>query len=480
MEMKRPMDVIGDCRSFHLIGIGGVGMGAIARVLLEMGKRVAGSDTHPGPHTEKLARRGATIYSGHNGENVGEVDLVVATDAVKESNPEIAEARRRGIPVLFRPDMLAALAAGRRCVAVAGTHGKTSTSAMLAWILERTGKDPTVILGADVLSYDGGGKLGSDDIIVIEACEAFNAMLKLAPQIGVITSIEPDHLDYHGSFENLLASFARFAENVACDGGLLIYNADDEGASRVGRASSGRRTTYGCGDDAGVAITGVSPTREGSTFTFRTESYGEVTARIGVPGLHAVSNAAGAIAAAMALGVEPSDAAWALQRYEAPRRRFEVRGVFDGVTLIDDYAHHPTEIAAALAAARQRHPGSRIVALFQPHMYSRTKFLMSEFARCFGDADEVVVTEVYAAREPMKGLPSAPGEMADVAQELTEALAREEPNKPVCFIEDKARAADAAWAHACEGDVVIVIGAGDIGDEADRLAGGRGSRRAAP
>ena len=456
--------------SFHLVGINGVGMAAIARVLLDMGKRVTGSDMQPGMIADKLARRGATIITGHSAENVGDVDLVIATDAVKDTNPECVEAQRRKIPVIRRPMMLAALAEDYRCVAVTGTHGKTSTSAMIAWILDRVGLDPTVLIGADIPAYDGGGKLGSSDIMVVEACEAFNSMLLLHPFVGVITSIEPDHLDFHGSYENLLISFRRFANNTTGSCGVLIYNGDDPAANAIGRISDNAKERYGSAPDACVSIVSTTPETTGTTFTLRVMGDYEITATIPVFGAHTVSNAAGAIAAAMTLGVDAEDAATALSDYRAPRRRFDVRGYYAGITLIDDYAHHPTEIAAVLSAARQRHPDGRIIAVFQPHMYSRTKFLMADFARCFAGADEIIITEVYAAREPMKGLPSAPGEMANVARELTDAVAAQESAKYVTFIEQKGAAARHAWDRAKSGDVVVLIGAGDIGEEADALA----------
>ena len=466
----------------HFVGVGGIGMSGLAKVMLEQGCEVSGSDLHPNTLTQRLAEMGARIYGGHDAANVNEADLVVISSAVPADNVELAEAGRRELRVIKRAEMLARLCEGRRLVAVAGTHGKTTTSAMIAWALLEAGLDPTLLVGGELLDLGTNARLGRGQHLVAEADEFDGSFLSLHPFVAVLTNIEPDHLDYYGTVEALGEAFARFLAQVSPQGHIVACSDDLRlrALLELRRHSEGSNASLGAAGSPHLAnqptpqvvayslhertadwrAADVRLKSDGSEFTLMHLGKPLGRCRLGLPGRHNVANALGAIAAADVLGVTPERAMEALARFSGTRRRFEVRGEAGGVTVVEDYAHHPTEIAATLAAARQRFPCRRLVAVFQPHTFSRTRLLFDEFARCFAEADEATITDIYAAREQnVWGSSSA---------ELAQAIKR----PPARYIADMHAAAAYLAESLRPGDVLLVLGAGDINEIVDEVLKG--------
>ena len=438
-------------KTYHLVGIGGVGMSALAWLLLERCCRVTGSDRSESAVTARLRQAGIPVSIGHRAENVGQADLVVATAAVQENNVELAEARRRGIEVVWRAEMLGrVMSEYRRRVAVAGTHGKTTTTAMVGLVLIEGGLDPTVLVGGDWDLLGGNARIGKSDLFVTEACEAFDSYLHLRPSLAVVTSIEPDHLDFHGDFQGVVRSFGKFLANVDEDG-LVVGWADD--LSLHGLVSGKRLIGYGFEMEANlraedVRLHGLSSS---SRVTLNGERIGSLD--LNVPGEKNVLNALAAIAVGLELGVPFETSARALAKFKGVDRRFQVIGEVGGVTVIDDYAHHPTEISATLDAARGALQGGRLIAVFQPHLYSRTQYFLNEFANALSKADSVVVTDVYAAREnPIPGAGAA-----DIVRIINTGA----PGRAI-YIADKDAVAAEIADELRPGDMVLILGAGDI------------------
>ncbi len=390
-------------RNVHFVGIGGAGLSAIARVMLERGFVVSGSDLNPNPLTDALAADGATIYKGHKAVYVRGVDVVVRSSAVPDDNPELIEAKSRGTPVFRRAEFLPHLLEGRVNVAVAGTHGKTTTAAMIAHVLTAAGLDPGFIVGGQVRNLGTNAHAGHGSIFVIEADEYDSMFLGTRPQVAVITNIEHDHPDQFPDRGAVVAAFAQFVLQLP-ENGVLVACADDLGARALGNVwrAAGRTTMfYGLEHpNAGWRATGLGANEEGGV-DFVAQRWGRArgSVRLKLPGTHNVLNALAALAVADYFGVLFEEAEAALKAFEGAGRRFEVRGHKAGVTVIDDYAHHPTAIRATLAAARARYPDQTLWAVWQPHTYTRTRALLDDFARAFGDADRVIVTDIYAARE---------------------------------------------------------------------------------
>ncbi|MFQ6058905.1 MAG: UDP-N-acetylmuramate--L-alanine ligase [Anaerolineae bacterium] len=433
----------------HFVGMGGIGMSGLARVLLERGHRVSGSDLKLSALTDKLAALGATVYEGHRSEQVAGAELVVISSAVPLDNPEVVEARRRGIPVLKRAEMLGRLMAEKYSIAVAGTHGKTTTSAMIALILERAGLDPTVLVGGELMDLGTNAKLGQGEYLVAEADEFDGSFLKAVPRLAVVTNIEADHLDYYGSLEAIVEAFGQFIALVPPDGYVVLCQ-DDPKVRDLG-GTEGTVVTYGLGQGAEWRATDLRLNgRGGYDFVVW---HGEAQLgpfSLGVPGRHNVTNALAAIVVAWLLGLDVDQVRGTLARYRGTRRRFEVKGVVRGVTVVDDYAHHPTEIRATLAAARERYPGQALWVVFQPHTYSRTRFLLDDFARAFDQADHLVVTAIYAAREHDDlGISSA-----DLVARMSHPHVR--------HIADLREAATYLAHRIRPGDVLLTLGAGDV------------------
>ncbi len=440
-------------RRVHLVGAGGVHLSAIGQILLTRGHIVTGSDLARSDYSERLEGAGATVYHGHAPSNLGRAEIVVATAAAASDNPELQAARERGVEVLSRAEMVQWLLADRRVLAVAGSHGKTTGSALLAQMAVDGGLDPLVLLGGDSPGLGGNARDGAGEHAVVEADEYAEAFLEYEPEIAVINNVEADHLDYYGSEERLRAAFAAFAERVRPDG-LLLVGADSEAADEIGRA---RRAAA-----ARVERFGFAPDAEWRAEQLRANDLGGLDATVllegvqlgplslRVPGRHNVLNALAALAAAMRAGVDFKRAAQAASQFTGARRRFELHGEAGGVTLVDDYAHHPSEVRATLAAARLRYPGRRLVGCFQPHTYSRSAYLLDGFRDCFEGLDALFIAPTYAAREaPSEGL-----DAAGLAAEISWPSARY-----VASLEEGA----SLIAGALEpGDVFMTIGAGDI------------------
>jgi UDP-N-acetylmuramate--alanine ligase len=457
MNTKTATIELGSVRAVHFVGMGGAGMSAMASLLLRLGYRVSGSDLKGSSLLEGLKEQGAQVFIGHDARHVGDAELVIVTSAVPRDNPEIVEAQRRNIPILPRPDALGQILARYRGIAVSGTHGKSTTSAMIALMLERCGCDPTVLVGGEVSEFKGNARLGNSDLCVIEADEYRAAFLKMPPAIAVVTNIEPEHMEFYETEENLLHAFRQFIAR-AREGAVLC--ADDANVRRVMDAAA-QRWTYGFSDDADMTARHVRCRDHQTTFEiyWRGESVGEAT--LNVPGKHNVLNACAALTVAHPLGIAWSDAIAAVEPFRGVRRRFELIGEVGGVRVFDDYAHHPTEVAATIAAARTGYAGRRVFVAFQPHLYSRTQRFVEEFAASLAAADGVVVTEIYPAREtPIEGVS---------AQLIVDSIRRRFPQTRVAFAPTKEETLPLLrdWARA--GDLVIFMGAGDIGEMAGKM-----------
>ena len=455
----------------HFIGIGGTGLSAIARLLLEMGYTVSGSDRVLSPFAEGLKRDGATVHVGHAVANVEGADWVVRSSAIDEDNPEVKEAKKRGIPVYKRADFLGRLMEDKTGIAVAGAHGKTTTTAMIAWTLFALGRDPSFIVGSTLTNLKTNARAGKSRLFVIEADEYDSMFLGLKPRIAIVTNIEHDHPDCYPTFEDMREAFRSFVELLPADGTLVACIDDPAAASLMNDA---RRTgkngvAYGLQGESTInssqwmlARNVKSNSRGGFDFDAASNLFTDaqnVHVSLQVPGKHNVQNALAVLAVIGLLGLPPKKAAEALGEFRGTGRRFEVLGEVNGITVVNDYGHHPTEIKATLAAARARYADRRIVAVWQPHTYSRTQTLFEQFASAFPDADEVIATEVYASREPKQNFTSA---MVIHSMHHPSARFIAELNDTTKYLLD----------HLRPGDVLIVFSAGDADRvSADVLAG---------
>ncbi|MCW5879108.1 MAG: UDP-N-acetylmuramate--L-alanine ligase [Anaerolineales bacterium] len=386
----------------HFIGIGGTGLSAIARVLLERGQAVTGSDREDSPLAQALRRAGATVHIGHAAGNVNGAAQVVRSSAVGDDNVEVQAAHAKGVPVYKRADFLGQLLAEQQVIGVAGSHGKTTTTAMLAWVLTALNQRPGYIIGSRAANLGSNAAAGAGRWFVVEADEYDYMFLGLAPQLALVTNVEHDHPDMFPTPDSFMQAFQQFVERIQ-PGGVLLACADDPGARALGTyaQSQGIGTRYYAHSHEADYSVQHLVSQEGLGYHFEAVYRGELLAPVSlqVPGLHNAQNALGALAAAHALGLDPAEAALALADFRGTSRRFELRGEAGGVLVVDDYAHHPAEIRSTLAAAKARYPGRRLMAVWQPHTYSRTGTLREQYAVAFGDADQVLVTDVYAARE---------------------------------------------------------------------------------
>jgi UDP-N-acetylmuramate--alanine ligase len=440
----------------HFVGIGGAGMSGIARIMLARGVTVSGSDSASSAGLSELAALGARVHVGHAAEHLGEADTLVVSSAIRPDNPELQEAVHRGIQVLHRAGALASLMFGRRVIAVSGTHGKTTTTSMITTVLRETGADPGYVIGGVLAAGGAGAADGAGPDFVAEADESDGSFLMLSPDAAVVTNVEADHLDNYGTPEAYRASFRAFAARIA-PGGLLVTCADDPGARDLasqGAALGLRVRTFGESADADYGVTAIRERGMETTFSVRSARgpFGIIDCEVslGVPGRHNALNAAAAFAAAVELGTVPERAAAALASYRGAARRMEPKGEAGGVRVLDTYAHHPTELAADLRAARGIVGSGRVVAVFQPHLYSRTKIFATEFGAALGLADEVVVLDVYAAREDPA--PGVTGRL--VADAVPGGAARYVPS-----FDDVPRVVASV---AAPGDLVLTMGAGDV------------------
>jgi UDP-N-acetylmuramate--alanine ligase len=434
-------------------------MSGIARLLLARGVRVSGSDTKEGPVLVELRRLGASITVGHQAENVRGAARVIYTAAIRQDNPELAEARRLGLDLATRAAMLGELMEGTASIAVAGTHGKTTTTGMIAAIFDAAGADPTVLIGGDLPAYGGNARVGRSPFFIAEACEAFRSFHELRPLVAVITNIEADHLDTYGSLDGVVEGFGQFVDQIR-PAGAAILCWDDPNIRRLLPRLRCRQLRYGLED--GAELTAVELDLERASPRFQPRWRGGLLGEfeLGVPGRHNVLNALAALGVALEMGLPLDAVKEGLRAFRGVGRRFDPLGEAAGVVIVDDYAHHPTEIAATLAAARQalHRP---ITAVFQPHLFSRTQQLMSEFAASFRDADQVIVCDIYPAREAP--IPGVTGEA------LAVAIREREPRKEVRFVTPKERVVELLAAELRRGQAVLTLGAGDIRDVGEAL-----------
>jgi len=436
----------------HFIGIGGAGMSGIARVLHDRGIAVTGSDLRESRYSHALREAGISVAIGHAAANLGEPEVVVISSAIPDTNPELVAARERGLPVWPRAKMLAHLAGERRTIAVAGTHGKTTTSSMVATMLAGMELDPTYLIGGEVCGFGTNAACGTGDHYVVEADESDGSFLYLDPTISVITNVEADHLDHYGTLAAVEEIFGQFARRTAPDGAVVVC-ADDERAMAVARSSGARMVTYGCSAEADVRCDDLVPQGAGHSFTVRLHGGVTCAASITVPGTHNVLNATASLAVAYALGLDVAAAAGALAGFAGVKRRFDDVGEAGGVRVIDDYAHHPTEVRATLAAARAV-GATRVCVVFQPHRYSRTAALATEFGAAFGDADRVILMEVYSAGEtPIPGV---------TGKTIVEELLLADPRARVTYLPHRSDIPAYLALSSREGDLVITMGAGDV------------------
>jgi len=444
-------------RRIHVVGIGGAGMSAIALVLQAMGHRVSGSDLKDSPVAERLRSHGITVAVGHRPENVTGAEVVTSSPAVPPDNVELVAAAALGARVVRRAEMLAAVCATRRCLAVAGTHGKTTTASMLSLILVEAGMHPSFVIGADVNEIGTNAVWDRGEWLVVEADESYGTFRALRPDLAVLTNVEPDHLDHYGTFDALRLAFAEF---VAASAAPAVVCADDPEAAAIGR----QHGAVGVGTAAGATYVMDEVVAARSSVAFRLcGPEGELgLLRVGVPGLHNARNAAVATVAALRAGAPFAAAQAALARFAGVPRRFEFRGESRGVTFVDDYAHLPSEVRAALATARSG-GWSRVVAVFQPHRYSRTAALADQFGTAFADADALVVTDVYSAGE--RPVPGVSGRL------VADAVRAQDPRLPVTYAAGWEELRQAVAAQLRPGDLCLTLGAGDLTTLPDELLG---------
>jgi len=445
----------------HFVGIGGIGMSGIAEVLVNLGFRVSGSDTRRSVVTDRLEEMGVEFAEGHSGDNVGDAQVVVRSTAVRDDNAEIVAAFRHSIPVIPRAEMLAELMRLKpHSVAVAGSHGKTTTTSMVATVLGHAGLDPTIVVGGVVGAFGSNAHLGTSDLMVVEADESDRSFLMLTPTIAVVTNIDREHMDYYHDMDDLRTCFTNFVNKVPFYG-VSVLCLDDPNVQAIIPHVERRRMTYGLSAQADISARGIHYDQKfGSSFTVwrGANAVGEVN--LLVPGLHNIYDALAAIAVGFELDVAFEQIAEALGSFSGAARRFQHKGEIGGVLVIDDYGHHPTEIRATLAAAKIGSSGRRIVVLFQPHRYSRTHDLMEEFARSFNNADSLFITDIYAAsEEPIEGV---------TAEALTEAI-KSFGHKDVHHIGSLESAAPTLRDQVQPGDLVLTLGAGTVSRVSEQL-----------
>ncbi len=438
----------------HFVGIGGSGMSGIAEVLLTMGYPVSGSDRAESDATRRLASLGATIHVGHAAAHVGQAEGVVVSNAVPETNPEVLEARRRKIPVIPRAQMLNELMRLKYGVCIAGTHGKTTTTSMAAMILAEGGLDPTIVIGGVLDALGGAGaRLGKGDYFVVEACEAFGNFLQLSPAVAVVTNIDNDHLDHYQNMDNLRDAFVRFINRLPFYGFALVCGDDVEVQGILGRLVR-RYVTYGFGDRNDLQARVDSSGAQGSQFTLFRDGQALGSAHVGLPGRHNVLNAVAAIGVGLELGLSFDVCVRGLTHFTGVRRRFQNKGQAAGINVVDDYAHHPTELRATLQAAREALGADkgRLVVAFQPHLFSRTQLLYADFAKALEAADEILLAGIYPAREA-----PIPGVTSQLIADLLSAA-----GKKVSYAEDQTALLPLALESLKAGDLFVTAGAGSI------------------
>ncbi len=458
-----------DIGLIHFVGIGGIGMSGIAEVLHHLGYKVQGSDVAESANTRRLQELGIRMAIGHRAENIGNAQVVVVSSAVKQDNPEVLTARARLVPVVRRAEMLGELMRLKWAIAVGGTHGKTTTTSLISAILDAGGLDPTVINGGIINAYGTNARLGEGDWMVVESDESDGSFLRLPATIAVVTNIDPEHLDHYGTFDAVREAFVRFVENIPFYGFAVLCSDHPEVEALIPRVADRRILTYGLGANADIQAIDLRLDRGGADFDVmvqhRATNQSRLIKDIRLPmfGQHNVQNALAAITVAQEMGIPDDVIRRGLASFSGVKRRFTKTGEARGITVIDDYGHHPVEIAAVLRAARQAYGGSgRVIAVMQPHRYSRLASLKNEFAACFSDADTVIISEVYAAGE---------ASIDGVNRDMLVGLARRTGHREVMPLAGPGELPTLIWQIARPGDVVVCLGAGNITAWAHALPG---------
>ncbi len=446
----------------HFIGIGGAGMSAIAAVLLDMGCKVSGSDIKLNGFAKRLRKKGAIISEGHNGFNLKNTGLVVVSSAIPEDNPEVREAKRAGIPVIQRAEMLNILMRDKKGIVISGSHGKTTTTSMISLVLEKAGLDPTVLIGGELNDIGGNAKLGSGEYLVAEGDESDGSFLKLFPYMAVITNIEDDHLDYYKNLENIKKAFFDFANQVSPQGGLIVCN-DSPNLKEIIEKYKGKILTYGIREKSDISAEIVSLSDFHSISKIYVNGKHRGILRLSVPGIHNIYNALAAIGAGLRLNIDLNRITDILEKFRGASRRFQILYENEDFVVVDDYAHHPTEIKATLEAAKKswEGKGGRIITVFQPHRYTRTFYLRKKFARAFADADFIYLTEIYSAgEEPIHGVSSS------LIYEEMKKIGLEN----VSYVPNKRDLPELILEKIEPGDLLLFMGAGDIWEEGLEVA----------
>ena len=438
-------------KKVHFVGIGGAGMSALAKILVEKGYNVSGSDVKESVMTGILRDLGAKVFIGQRAENVQNTEAIVVSSAIRENNPEVVEAKRLGLKRLHRSDVNAFLINNSKGIAVAGAHGKTTTTSMLGVSLDYEGVSPSIIIGGEVDYLGSNAKLGKSDYLVSEADESDGTFLKYYPYIGIVTNVENDHMDHYGTMENIIKAFTQFLNQIREDGwGVVCF--DNENIRNIVKNVNRKIVSYAIDHEADYVAANIKADASGTSFDVIHKGENLGTVKLNVPGRHNVLNAMACVVTGITLGQSVPQMAEGLTMFNGAKRRFQTKGKAHGVWVVDDYAHHPTEIATTLKAARQTQP-KRLVCAFQPHRYSRTQLLQKEYGSCFKDADLLVLTDVYSAGEDP--IPGVDGEL------LVKEVAEQTGQKTV-YIKDKKEIAAYLKSIAQEGDLIMTMGAGDI------------------
>ena len=438
-------------KKVHFVGIGGAGMSALAKILVEKGYNVSGSDVKESVMTGILRDLGAKVFIGQRAENVQDTEAIVVSSAIRENNPEVVEAKRLGLKRLHRSDVNAFLINNSKGIAVAGAHGKTTTTSMLGVSLDYEGVSPSIIIGGEVDYLGSNAKLGKSDYLVSEADESDGTFLKYYPYIGIVTNVENDHMDHYGTMENIIKAFTQFLNQIREDGwGVVCF--DNENIRNIVKNVNRKIVSYAIDHEADYVAANIKADASGTSFDVIHKGENLGTVKLNVPGRHNVLNAMACVVTGITLGQSVAQMAEGLTMFNGAKRRFQTKEKAHGVWVVDDYAHHPTEIATTLKAARQTQP-KRLVCAFQPHRYSRTQLLQKEYGSCFKDADLLVLTDVYSAGEDP--IPGVDGEL------LVKEVAEQTGQKTV-YIKDKKEIAAYLKSIAQDGDLIMTMGAGDI------------------
>lgn len=447
-------------KTYHFIGIGGIGMSAIAKVLLQQGVKVVGSDVARSRQVQMLEDLGATVKIGHDARNIAGADAIVVSSAISINNPEVKAAIRRGLPILHRSEMLAGLMREKKGIAISGTHGKTTTTSMVSLMVEMAGMDPTILIGGEIEQIKSNAKLGTGEYLIAEADESDGSLVRLNPEIAVVTNIEADHMDYYSDISEIRSTFSKFVSRLPASG-LAIMCTDDANVKMLSKQYEGRKVTYGLTNGAMLKAIKMDFNEMGSSFTVINRGLEIGQFRLNIPGMYNIYNSLAAIAVGMELGIDMGTMQKSLAEFSGAKRRFQVLHGSSAMTVVDDYAHHPTEIMATLSAARKVHGEGRIISVFQPHRYTRTKFFFDLYGQSFFNSDHVIVTDVYAAGEEP---------IAKISGELVAASLRKYGHQEVTYIPSISDVKNYILKIAGPNDFVITLGAGDVWKVAHSLS----------